>query len=709
MQSRKELQMKIDRIILKNIGPYEGLVEFDTQTSNDKNIVIIGGKNGAGKTTLFTAMRLCLYGYMSMGYKNANSYYTRAVKRLINNNAKKNKSTEAFVKLDLRIKNSRDVDFYEIERSWAVSDAIQESLIVKRNGIILSTAETADYEKYLLSLIPPELFNLYFFDGERIADFFLEDGGNTRMKNAFLTLCGYDIFALMQRNFKRLKSNAKGSQADILDQYISIRENAQRAEQNAKDAKAAYNLCLESIENCKAELKQLESVYENSGGISQERYREIIETIKDEEKKRDVWNNLLRKWANDTIPFIILKEQLFAVKKQISDEKTTEKYNHFQEVLQSDEITNLLMQLMDSKEAGKISVALSQHIEENHLSKQDKILDLSFEQTVDVMAQIEEFLAFENEKVKKAKNSIKNSIKITAALREELEHSNIEAINQYMKRKAELLEEQRQLLENELAFKQKAEEETKKAELVHQELDKIKNVLEEELKKESIQDISTKAIVMLDELQEILYHKQIEKVEQNFCEIVNKLMRKTQFIDDIKIDNDFNIKIYRTEEYNYSELLKLKLGNTKEQMIHLFGARACEQISKLTEGATLEDVLFDETIALPVELDQATLSNGEKQVFIMALYQALIGLSTHEVPFVIDTPFARIDTEHRENISEHFFSKLKGQIFVLSTNEEINEKHMAILQNKINRTFILENADNKKTLVTMNRYFEGSL
>ena len=141
----------------------------------------------------------------------------------------------------------------------------------------------------------------------------------------------------------------------------------------------------------------------------------------------------------------------------------------------------------------------------------------------------------------------------------------------------------------------------------------------------------------------------------------------------------------------------------------VFGARACEQICKLTEGATLEDVLFDETIALPVELDQATLSNGEKQVFIMALYQSLIGLSKHEVPFVIDTPFARIDTEHRENFSEHFFSKLKGQIFVLSTNEEINEKHMAILQNKINRTFILENADNKKTLVTMNRYFEGSL
>ena len=28
----------------------------------------------------------------------------------------------------------------------------------------------ADFDKFLFSIIPPELFNLYFFDGEKIAD-----------------------------------------------------------------------------------------------------------------------------------------------------------------------------------------------------------------------------------------------------------------------------------------------------------------------------------------------------------------------------------------------------------------------------------------------------------------------------------------------------------------------------------------------------------
>ena len=53
-----------------------------------------------------------------------------------------------------------------------------------------------DFEKYINQIIPPDLFDLYFFDGEKIADFFLDDGSKVRLKNAFLTLCGYDTFVI---------------------------------------------------------------------------------------------------------------------------------------------------------------------------------------------------------------------------------------------------------------------------------------------------------------------------------------------------------------------------------------------------------------------------------------------------------------------------------------------------------------------------------
>ena len=67
------------------LPPYkEEIKMFDFDLSDSvRRMVLVGGKNGAGKTTLFTAMRLCLYGHMSFGYQNINSYYNRSVLKLL--------------------------------------------------------------------------------------------------------------------------------------------------------------------------------------------------------------------------------------------------------------------------------------------------------------------------------------------------------------------------------------------------------------------------------------------------------------------------------------------------------------------------------------------------------------------------------------------------------------------------------------------------
>ena len=156
--------MKINSILLYNFGSYEGENLFDTRsTADDKNIVLIGGKNGAGKTTLFTAMRVCLYGYMSMGYKNINAHYNRAIIKLINNAAKLRRPAKAHVEMQIGLSNGHEVDVYTLRRAWTLGETLSEKFSVKKNAIVLSEDAVADFEKYLLTLIPPELFNLYFF------------------------------------------------------------------------------------------------------------------------------------------------------------------------------------------------------------------------------------------------------------------------------------------------------------------------------------------------------------------------------------------------------------------------------------------------------------------------------------------------------------------------------------------------------------------
>lgn len=693
--------MRIDNIVLNNFGSYEGETIFDTNAQSGKNIILIGGKNGAGKTTLFTAMRVCLYGYMSMGYKNYNAFYTRAITKLINNNAKMVKPATAHVSMQISLSNGREIDQYKLVRSWVLGDSLTESFEVFRNESALNSEEIADFEKYLLSLIPPELFNLYFFDGEKIADFFMNEGSNARIKDAFLTLCGYDTFDIMRRNFKRISGNGTTSNA-ALDEYWNAKQAAEKAQQEYSSLLGEMSACEDAISVCEADIAALEKSYSQKGGISQEEWNQKLIQLREEEKKRELWNTMLRKWANELVPFLMIREQVVALKDQIAKENNNQKFQNFCEILKSPEISTLL----SGNTQQIIDTAFS-----NYGSADTQILDLSLDQSALLLSQISTILAFDTKKVAKYKNAIKKSISVSATIRQQLDNSNITAVQEYVQRKAELFEKKSELLDRKVWLEQQISAKKELLQQVTAAFNKTQAKLEAELKKASINDISARAIVMLDKLQRVLYRQQITKVESFFRSEIQTLMRKTHFIDDIKIDDDFNIFLYRYETIDVSVLLDALEEQSEDHFLSVFGKEALQELFRLSGTESLEGVimycssLVGSTLNLPIRIDQTSLSNGEKQIFIMALYQSLVQLGRHEIPFIIDTPFARIDTEHRRNISQHFFSKLHGQVFILSTNEEINSDHVRIMGEKIAATYMLENADNKRTVVVNDSYF----
>lgn len=694
--------MKINNIILHNFGSYEGTTNFDTRPCDGRNIVLIGGKNGAGKTTLFTAMRLCLYGYKSMGYKNPNSFYNRAVVKLVNNTAKITKPATAFVTMCVELNNGQGMDSFLLTRKWELNESLIETFSVLKNGADLSEDEIADFEKYVVSLIPPELFNLYFFDGEKIANFFMDEGSNTRIKEAFLTLCGYDTFDIMRKNFKRIRAGIPTS-APALDEYIVAKDALASAESLYHDLTDRLKACVDAIADCEATLDAEEKEYHQKGGITEEEWNQKLYTLKEEEKKRETYNALLKKWANDVIPFVMLRKQILALKAQIENENQALKYTYFCEVLNSPAVQTLVKDKLAEIDSAAFA---------DFGTEKEPILNLSFEQNSLILAQINTILSFEQDKVEKCKKAIKRSLNLTAKIRKEIESSSITSVQEYMKRRAQLFEEKSALLVQRVELEQQLVAQKEALTLAEQQLGKVQTRLEEELKKASINDISARAIVMLDKLQEILYRRQIDKVENCFRKEIRTLMRKTHFIDDIYIDDNFNTHIYRTEKVSIEKIRKALKTNTEEQLLAFWGAKAMQTLYKKANSNDYNDMCkyFEsvdiKSLSLQIEIDKASLSNGEKQIFIMALYYSLVSLCNHELPFVIDTPFARIDTEHRHNISKHFFSELKGQVFILSTNEEINSSHVQILKDKIAATYMLENSDNKRTVVVKNSYFE---
>lgn len=712
--------MRIRKIELCNFGSYAGVCEFDLQVNKKGNIVLIGGKNGAGKTTLFSGIKLCLYGNKAAGFENINAHYRREVKKYINDVSKFDMSSECYVKLEVLFSNGQEDDVYVITRAWDnSSNSLDdfEAFRVEKNGRLLNNEELADFDNYVMNIIPPELFDLFFFDGEQIADYFLDENGNERVKKAFMILCGYDTFDIMQKNFKRLAFGKRASEGCDVN-YIDAKQQMEKAEKDYNDSVTELNDIKIEIESINGEIRALDKKYKLSGGVTYEEWNEKLLRIKEEERIREEKNIQLKKMANDVVPFIIVKDLLEKLSVQLLNEHDKQRYESLQESLKS--ILPGVMQKVYSRLDWQDDIELTDlvieefnnEMESKNVSEVADIIGLSGEEYIVVQNSIARYIALDKECVIATEKEINDSIDRTQKLRQEIECCNIDGIQEYVQNKTKLVERINEL-------NQKMQNSIEKTQLYKGVLDDKKNILKREEKKFdevskniSITELSEKSVAFLDVLQYRLYRNEIKKVEEYFMVKIKELARKNRFIDSIMIDAEFNVHIYKNVTFNTKGVCNKikKIGAqaywTEYGTIHCQGLLTSANVNDLNEFVNLYDAK-NEKISVFQEIEKSRLSKGEKQVFIMALYWSFMKLNKQEVPFVIDTPFARIDTEHRANITKKFFMDLEGQVFIFSTNEEIVGEHYEKMKNRIQAKFLLENSDNLQTLVYANEYFGG--
>lgn len=706
--------MKINKIELKNIGSYEGLNSFDIiSQGRDGKIVVIGGKNGAGKTTLFTAIKLCIYGYRESGYQAICSNYKKRIKRLINDKAKLENKANAYICLDISVLNGQEWDNYVLKREWDLEGKEFEVFIIYKNNIQLREEEIIDFENYLLNLIPPELFELYFFDGEQIADFFLTDSNTERIKNAFLTICGYDIFSIIYKNFKRISKGNLNTDA-TLETYFNAENELYEAEKKLKVCLQDIMQVEENIEIEEMALAALEKKYSSSGGVSMGEWNQKVLELKAEERIREEKNAWIKNAANDIIPYIILESELKALLDLMNLEKENDRNMILRESIISilpnvlTEIQNKRKNFDDAlKQDILCSLSSALIIKDTNVTN---ILNLSTVEYDNLLRTISKLLELSKTQIIEARTVIKESIHRSQKIREEMELANVDGIEAYLKEKSEflnnitrLVKEKDELGESKLSYILEVE----RAKTAYKRAEKE---LEKQLKNASISTLTSKSILFLEELQKRLFKAEIEKVQYLFMDKMHQLMRKDQFIDKIVIDNEFRVHVYKRIKLDCDGVCERILQLTVEGYRREFGDVHCSDILKVTGCHDLQEFVLiyrgkGKVFDVMLEFDKDTMSKGEKQVFIMALYWAMLQLSNKEIPFIIDTPFARIDTEHRAHITEHFFKTLKGQVFIFSTDEEITKEHMDVIGEDLSAKFLIDNTDNIRTIIKANTYF----
>lgn len=698
--------MKIKRIQVKNLGPYvnENAFNFDVSDTT-KRMVLIGGKNGAGKTTLFNAIKICLYGCVAYGFESNNAKYFAEIEKIINSNEKLQKNGEAEVIIDLLMDDGKYDHTYTFIRAWRIAGKkIAESFAVYKDGIVLSETEKSDFESYLLQTLPPNLFRFYFFDGESIGDFVFSSSKNSDFKDAFLKLCSLDTMEIIRENFRRIsRSKTKGT-AMLSAEYDRCIEAENLVAQRVECAEEEYREITNEILLIDQKLAALDKAYAKGGGISKKEWHSMQDQIDKEESRREMYNKWLKDTANNVLPFIILRTQLGELKDQIALEHKAQIDANVKSTIDTPEIKSIISDVL-SRANVELADDISPKIIYEIVSYTSctpqitPILNLSDFDRFELTAKINSLLAFDINRIKGATDDIKTSLNHVKRLRKKMERSSIENYDGYLQMKSDLNEKKSNFTQHLLDIDKELQElHTQKARAAAM-LAKAKSDYEALLKKQSINDISARALLAFDELQKVLYDKSLHLVEMGFRQFFANMINKSDLIDGIHIDDSLNVLPYKNKHFRADEIRKIIDKSGVEHLIAQIGLYAYEVLQQKLVASETE-------FELPVEVKQQ-LSAGEKQIFIMALYQALSQLNKINVPYIIDTPFARIDKEHREKILNQFFKKLNGQIIILSTDEEIVGEYQESIYDIVSNTFVLNHTTDGDTEILANTYFGG--
>lgn len=696
--------MKITQITIENLGPYIGTNHLNLSSQSDaKKVTLIGGKNGAGKTTLFNAIRVGLYGCRAYGFESSNAKYFETISQLINTTALLRKEGRASISLSILIDDGKDDYTYVFERSWRLTTkTLKEDLVVSRNGAALTETEKSDFQSYLLQLIPPDMFRFYFFDGESISNFVFNGLKNTDFKNAFLKLCGLDTMELIRDNFTRLSNTRKKDNSNSYQQYQTAVAEYSSVAKSIEEASLEKDKINEELIHVEEQLAKREEDFVERGGISKKEYQSMQTQLNKEEQRRELTRRWLKETANDVLPFIILRDQLGSLKTKILEEDAWQTSNAFRTGLNSPAVHSRLIELFKSIgsdfPADLSDKVVSVLMESVSPSNNDPILNLSKREQIDLVAKINSLLSFDTSRIQTATQSINASLDRVKMIRAKMDRSDTSDSDAYFEKKEELIAKKGALLQNLLDIERKLDTLSLELSAAEAKLKQSRQKYEEFLKAKSVSDVTAKALLAFTDLQQRLYKKYIADVEEAFKESFHSLINKSDLIDGIKIDDQLQVYPYKLKKFKRTDLVRWAKQFGDNYIISQLGSIAYEEFTSLPDNL--------ENIILPVEVKQK-LSAGEKQIFIMALYQALSSLNKVSVPYIIDTPFARIDTEHRQNILNNFFMKLKGQVIILSTDEEIVGPYQESIKKTVANYYLLHHSDSGGTEILDNRYFEG--
>ena len=652
--------MLLTKIIINDFGVYRGRNEFNFQMEPGKPIILCGGANGAGKTTLFESVMLCLYGQNSFEQKTSQKQYHNKILRTIHRYLGTKKSAdEASVIIEFEFAREGQIVEYQVIRMWQNNDGkIDETFTVKKKNpsdekfVKLDSIEESAWQTFIEQLIPRGIVKLFFFDGEQIQKIADEGGEDKHIKSSFDALLGLDLVQQLINDIGlTLARNAKGDTKKILDEITLLTKEKDESEkriENLQDKQAGIQTNIDSLQK-KVDVQ--EANFKKIGGqFGIKREKLAIEKARLESKFENIRKEI-RDLCSDILPFSLVPKQLEEVKNEIKIDQQKIQNSFEKSILEKN-----FQELLDDIKSKSFLPNITNDIKQN------------------ITKQIDELL---KNKIESITNLTKTSYNLSANDMNQIIQS-IDDVND--------------------SSGQKIEDLVKSYNIVFNSLEQIKVGLESAPKEDELGPIFselTQTTRKLGELQNEFEHKKtLESQERSLIVLVNGKIRAnlTKKYENKKrmagLENGSNVQDALED---YANLLRGKKLKLLENYI-LDKLQVLLHKKNFIEKISIDRETFDVKLykGNDDEISKNMLSKGELQMYATAVVWGLALTSGRPLPFMIDTPLARLDEKHRNSIVEKFYPNASHQIIILSTDSEINFEYYQKLEPYISSSFVIQ-------------------
>lgn len=637
--------MILRNVTLQDFGIYAGVTTLDLIPRRRRGsvapIILIGGKNGVGKTTFLEAVRLALYGRRALGARVSQAEYDTYLRNRVNRTSD---SDAAAVTLEFDYGEAGTIHRYKVRREWATRGrSVVETLDLLKDGETITSVPREEWQSFLQELIPPGVSQLFFFDGEKISE--IAEGDDEQLGSAIRSLLGIDLIGRLRIDLGLyIARHQKDGESGVAERLEAVNRDI-----------AVNERRIETLDDEVAELtaqrdsqartsEQVRRQFVAEGGDAAVR-RDRLESERDEVRRETARaEHELRDVANKLLPFSLAPKLTSTFRDALASAGAGD---------DADATTSLLETIEKWRTEG--IPARQAKWGARHWADLEAFL-LARTRTsamptdcpairevgdgATAIARLDEVESLVRPRV----SDLLSEMDRLSNRARELESALVRADNA----SAGLLLDDLQRAERRLgateAVLRARQEEWK---LIRGQLVTLareqKRLLDEQAGSEKAQQrsgLAARASQALADYEERLLQHKVNQLRNEFVRCFNHLARKDSLVIDVEID-----------------------------------------------PASFATTLIDRT-GKPIE--KSSLSAGEKQIYAIAMLWALAHTSGRPLPMIIDTPLARLDSEHRIKLVERYFPCASHQVILLSTDTEIDHQLLAKLKPSVSHSYRLD-------------------